>query len=185
MQPRYSLGAISKKQQTSPVDYRLSEGDSLAQSKCHLMSYSRTSVHLSPSSVGARDPPYACRSEEVTFLCQVINGLTLQWASEPDIPCNDPISYTPADIVGSYQSRLISIARNPPYSNFSSVLTFIPPQFVNNVTVQCGEQPPICSSTEAESQLCRQLCRQVCCNRLFFSTLGAKTISISEMSGWR
>ena len=60
-------------------------------------------------------------------------------ASEPDIPCDNPISYTPADIdgeiraVGSYQSRLISIARNPPYSNFSSVLTFIPPQFVNNV----------------------------------------------------
>lgn len=121
------------------------------------MSCSRTSVHLGPSSVGARDPPYACRSEEVTFLCQVINGVTLQWASEPDISCNDPISYTTADIdgeiraVGSYQSRLISIARNPPYSNFSSVLTFIPPQFVNNVTVQCGEQLPGCSSTEAES----------------------------------
>ena len=52
----------------------------LAQSKCHPVSCFRTSVHLSPSSVGARDPPYACRSEEVTFLCQVINGVTLQWA---------------------------------------------------------------------------------------------------------
>ena len=121
------------------------------------MSCSRTSVHLGPSSVGARDPPYACRSEEVTFFCQVINGVILQWASEPDIPCDNPMSFTAADnegeirAVGSYQSRLISIVRNPPYSNFSSVLTFIPPQFVNNVTVQCGEQLPFCSSTEAES----------------------------------
>ena len=121
------------------------------------MSCFRTSVHLGPSSIGARDLPYACRGENVTFICEVMNGRTLQWASEPDISCQRPMTYTAVDddgeirAMGSYQSRLISIARNPPYSNFSSVLTVIPPQFVNNVTVQCGEQLSSCSSTEAES----------------------------------
>ena len=129
----------------------------LAQSKCRPMSCFRTSVHLSPSSIGARDPTYACRSEGVTFICEVINGVALQWASEPDIPCDNPMSYTAGDdvgeirAVGSYKSRLISIARNPPHSNFSSVLTVIPPQFVNNVTIQCGDLISSCCSTEAES----------------------------------
>ena len=121
------------------------------------MSCFRTSVHLSPSSIGARDPPYACRGENVTFMCEVINGHTLQWASEPDIPCELPMTYTAADddgdirAVGSYQSRLISIIRNPPYSNFSSILTVILPHFVNNVTVQYGNLLSFCSNTEAES----------------------------------
>ena len=84
----------------------------LAQSKCRPMSCFRTSVRLSPSSIGARDPTYACRSEGVTFICQVINGVALQWASEPDIPCDNPMSYTPGDDAGDKSSGFLSIPPN-------------------------------------------------------------------------
>ena len=121
------------------------------------MSCYRTSFHLSPSSIGTRGPPYACRGENVTFICEVVNGRTLQWASEPNIPCELPTTYTAGDdageirAVGSYRSHLLSVARAPPYSNFSLDLTVISPQFVNSVTVQCGDQLSACSNTEAES----------------------------------
>ena len=76
----------------------------------------RTSVHLSPSSIGARDPPYACRGENVTFICQVINGVTLQWASDPEIPCDNPMSYTTA-----YTSSSILKLQLRPYSHSTSI----------------------------------------------------------------
>ena len=116
-----------------------------------------SSVSLKSATASTRDPPYACRGEGLVFNCTVKNGASIQWASEPDISCELPMTYTAVDddgeirAVGSYQSHLISIARNPPHSNFSSVLRVIPPQFVNNVTVQCGDLLSSCYSTEAES----------------------------------
>ena len=126
---------------------------------CTPVSCTRTSVFLSSTTARTRDPPYACHGKELAFSCKVINGVSIQWASEPDIPCKNPLSYTTSDRNGtrkdrgSYHSRLISVARSPPHSNFSSVLKFTPPGNVNNVTVVCGDQLPICSSTEAESTL--------------------------------
>ena len=126
-----------------------------APSSCTTTSASmRASVVL--NSTSKRDPPYACHGEEMTFSCEVINGFSLQWASEPDIPCNRPLGYTIGDdegetrTRGSYQCRLISVIRNPPNLYLSSVFTFTPPESTDNVTVVCGDQLSLCSNTEAE-----------------------------------
>ena len=124
-----------------------------------LMTSTGMRTHVVLDSTSARDPPYACRGEEMTFSCEVINGVSLQWASEPDVPCNRSIGYTTADdegetrTRGSYQSNLTSIIRNSLNSYFSSVLTFTPPRSVNNVTVHCGDQLGLCGSTEGEHTL--------------------------------
>ena len=118
-----------------------------------------TSVHLNVTPASVRDPPYACRGEQLTFSCEVVNAPSLQWAFEPDIPCDMPISYTTGDDegetkgMGSYQSRLISVTRNPPNSNFSSDLTYTPPRSMDSVTVVCGNQLHFCSRTQSELTL--------------------------------
>ena len=115
-----------------------------------------TSVVLNSTTTSARNPPYACRGEQLVFNCEVMNAVSLQWASEPDILCGNAISYTAGDDEGEtrpsgfYQSYLISVARDPPNSNFTSNLTFAPPESVTKVTVVCGNQLSLCSSTEAE-----------------------------------
>ena len=119
----------------------------------------RRSVHLSSNASSIRDPPYICRGEGLTFTCHIVNGAGLQWVSEPDICRSTPIRYTTAENEGdlgsggNYQSYLISVVRGPPFSNFSSNLTFTPPRSVNNVTVVCGDQLSLCSSTEDEYTL--------------------------------
>ena len=126
---------------------------------CIPVSCPRTSVFLNSTTASARDPPYACHGEELVFRCEVVNGVTLNWVSEPDIPCDNPISYTPGDDVGEtrmrglYQSNLTFVAPRPPNSNLSSVLTFTPPGNVSSVTVVCGDQLPFCTGTEAETTL--------------------------------
>ena len=118
-----------------------------------------TRVYLSSTTASTRDPPYACRGEELVFYCAVLNGASLQWASEPDIPCNRSLGYTMGDDMGQtrtrgpYQSRLTSVIRNPPNLQLSSVLTFTPSASVDNVTVVCGDQLSLCSSTKQESTL--------------------------------
>ena len=118
-----------------------------------------TSVHLNVTPASVRDPPYACRGEQLTFSCETVNAVTLQWAFEPDVPCDNPFSYTTADdegetrATGSYQSRLLSVSPNPPYSNFSSFLTFTAPRSMESVTVVCGNLLPICSRTQSELTL--------------------------------
>ena len=130
-----------------------------AQNVCTPVSCIRTSVFLALNTSNPRNPPYACRGEQLQFICEVTNGLTLQWASEPVICRDTPISYTTGDIVGEtrqidiYQSHLVSIARRPPSSNFTSSFTFTPLASANSVTVVCGNQLPFCSSTEAELTL--------------------------------
>ena len=118
----------------------------------------RTSVQLSSNAISGQSPPYGCRGKTLTFVCEVINGISLQWVSEPDICRSVPIRYTPANEEGDtngsgslYRSHLMSVVRNPPFSNFSSNLTFTPNASVNSVTVQCGDQLSSCSNTEAES----------------------------------
>ena len=117
----------------------------------------RTSVFL--NSTATRDPPYACRGEEITFSCEVMNGISLQWVSEPDIPCNRPLGYTVGDdegktrTRGSYQSRLTSVVRNPLNYYLNSLLTFTPPRSTDSVTVVCGDQLSLCSNTETERTL--------------------------------
>ena len=113
----------------------------------------RTSVVL--RSTITRNPPYACRDEDVTFNCEVMNGVVLQWVSKPDIPCDNPITFSTGDDVGhriqrgsSIISRLVSVARDIPTSNLSSVLILTPPQLVKSVTVVCGNQLPNCPITE-------------------------------------
>ena len=121
---------------------------------------SKTSVFLSLTTASTRNPPYACRGESVTFHCEVVNGASLQWVSEPDICRNLPVSFTSSDNEGEeitrdfhtymYHSRLLSLAQNPPTSNFSSVLTFTPN---TSITVICGDQLSSCGRTENESTL--------------------------------
>lgn len=126
---------------------------------CTPVSCIRTSVFLAPNNSNPRNPPYGCRGEQLQFICEVMNGLTIQWASEPAICRDTPISYTTGDLDGEtrqngiYQSRLISVARNPPSSNFTSSLAFTLPPSVNSVTVVCGNQLPFCTRTEAEFTL--------------------------------
>ena len=119
----------------------------------------RASVRLSSNATSIRDPPYICRDEGVTFFCDVFSGVSLQWVFEPDVCRNLPIRYTSANSEGdpgtrgSIQSQLTSVIRAPPFSNFSSNLTFTPNASVNSVTVQCGDQLSSCSNTEAESTI--------------------------------
>ena len=123
----------------------------------------RRYIHLSPISVGARDPPYACQGENVTFTCQVINGVALQWASEPDICRIVPFTYSTADDEGEvrfkttergfYLSTLVSVARDIPYSNLSSNFTFTPNGSVSNIMVQCGNELSVCPSAQANSTI--------------------------------
>ena len=127
---------------------------------CSPATCTRTSVFLSSITASTRDPPYACRGEQLVFSCEVVNAVTLHWASKPNLTCEIPLSYTPSDIEGArkdrggfYQSHLVSVAPNPPHSNFSSVLKFTPPGSMNNVTVVCGDRLSSCSSTEAEITL--------------------------------
>ena len=74
---------------------------------------------------------------------------------EPDIRRSIPVGYAAANSEGdrykegSYQSYLVE--RAPPFSNFSSNLTFTSNLSVNHITVQCGDQLSSCSNTEAES----------------------------------
>ena len=138
---------------------------------CTSVSCPRTSVFLNSTTASTRDPPYACRGEELVFTCAVMNGTSIQWASKPGIPCNRPLSYTPSDREGRkkdrslYQSYLISVARKPPNSNFTSNLTFTPPGFMDNVIVVCGDQLPFCSRTEAEITL--SITGKCCFNLIF------------------
>ena len=117
------------------------------------LSCNKTYVRLTPDTISA---PYACRGEEVMFKCEVTNGSSLEWASEPDISRSLPLSFTGFDdegqtrTRGSYKACLVSVARSPPNSNFSSVLTFTPSPSVNSVTVVCGDQLSSCCSSEKE-----------------------------------
>ena len=129
-----------------------------APSSCTTTSASmRASVVL--NSTSKHDPPYACRGEEMTFSCELMNGVSLQWVSEPDIPCDRPIGYTIGDdegetrTRGSYQSRLTSVVQSPLNSYLSSVFKFTPPGSMNNITVVCGDQLSLCNSAEAERTL--------------------------------
>ena len=117
----------------------------------------RTSVFL--NSTTTRDRPYTCRGEEMTFSCEVINGVSLQWAFEPDIPCNRPLGFTIGDdegetrTRGSYQCHLTSVVQSPLNSYLSSVFKFTPPGSMNNMTVVCGDRLSLCNSAEAERTL--------------------------------
>ena len=117
----------------------------------------RTSVQLSSNAANRQGLHYACPGDELTFTCQVFNGAGLQWVNEPKICRSLPVGYTTANREGEmqsgsfYQSYLISVVRNPPFSNFSSNLTFT--ANASNVTVQCGDQLSSCSDTEAESSI--------------------------------
>ena len=122
-------------------------------------SCTRTSVELIPDTVNEQSSPYTCRGHQVTYKCDVTFGPSLEWASEPDI-CRDlPLSFTAFDAEGEnrtsgpYQARLLFVARNPPFSNFSSILTFYPNASVDAITIICGDQLSSCSSTKAESTL--------------------------------
>ena len=115
----------------------------------------RTSVLLNLTST--HDPPYACRGEGITFSCEVMNGISLQWASEPDILRNRPIGFTTGDDEGerrtrdSYQSRLVSVQHHPQNPYLKSVLTYTPPAgSMDSVTVVCGDQLSLYNSAEAE-----------------------------------
>ena len=128
-----------------------------AQNVCMPPPCVRTSVQLNSNAAITQGLPYACRGDELTFTCQVMNGAGLQWVNEPEICRSLPVGYTTAsregDVVrgSSYQSYLISVARAPPFSNFSSNLTFTANPPANNVTVQCGDQLSSCSDREAET----------------------------------
>ena len=117
----------------------------------------KTSAVLSLTNT--RHSQYACCNEEVTFNCDVINGISLQWVSEPHIPCDVPISYSIGDVEGetktrgSYQSHLVSVTRNPLNSSISSNLTFTANGSVNSVTVVCGDQLQLCNSAEDKRTL--------------------------------
>ena len=125
-----------------------------AQNVCTPPPCVRTSVQLSSNATIAQGLSYACRGDKLTFTCHVMNGAGLQWVNEPEICRSLPVGYTPVnsegDVVtgGSYQSYLISVTRDPPFSNFSSNLTFTPNASVDNVTVQCGDQLSSCSDTQ-------------------------------------
>ena len=115
----------------------------------------RTSVLLNLN--GTHDPPYTCRGEEMTFSCEVINGVSLQWASEPDIPRSTPLGFTTGDdegeprTRGSYQSRLVSVKHHPQNPYLKSVLTYTPPAgSTDNVTVVCGNELSLDNGAEAE-----------------------------------
>ena len=129
------------------------------QNECAPVDCVKTSVVLNCMTTTMRDPPYACRNEELRFNCEVVNGASLQWASEPEICRSVPISFASSDNEGeprrrgSFQSNLTSVIANPPNSNFSSVLTYSPPGNVNSVMVVCGDQLSSCSSTEDEITL--------------------------------
>lgn len=100
------------------------------------------------------DRPYACRGKEMTFSCVVTNAASLQWASEPGIPCNRPIGYTTGDdegqrrTRGSYESHLTSVIPHSLNPYLRSTLTFTPPGSVNSVTVHCGDQLALCSTED-------------------------------------
>ena len=127
-----------------------------SQSTCPPVACIGTVVSLNPSSTQNRT--YACRGAKVTFTCVVLNGASLQWVSEPEICSNVPFSFTSVDMdgelrespSGAYRANIISIARNPPFSNFTSNLTFTPTESTDNVTVICGDQVSACSSTRNE-----------------------------------
>jgi len=119
----------------------------------------QTRVLMNSSIPSTRYPPYVCRGEGVTFCCQVFNGASLQWASEPDICTSVPISYTSGDnegelrVRGAYRSNLTSIVRNPPNSNFTSSLLLDTSGSMDSVTVQCGDQLSSCINTQVQTTL--------------------------------
>ena len=159
----------------------------------------RTSVHLAPGAVSAHDSPYACRGEEVTFKCQVTHAASLEWASEPGILRNLPLSYTAFDEAGqtrrrdSYRSRLLSVTPSPPRSNFSSVLIFTPSPSVNSVRVVCGDQLASCSREEdytftiAGNCKCMSIltshvyCKEATCRSMSFQPTVINTVGINKM----
>lgn len=129
----------------------------LAQNVCTPPPCVRTSVQLSSNAAIAQGLLYACRGDQLTFTCQVMNGAGLQWVNEPEICRSLPVGYTTANSEGdvtrgsSYQSYLIAVASAPPFSNFTSNLTFAPNTSVDSVTVQCGDQLSSCSDSETET----------------------------------
>ena len=125
-----------------------------AQNVCTPPPCVRTTVQLSSNATIVQGLSYACRGDQLTFTCQVMNGAGLQWVNEPEICRSLPVGYTTSNSEGdmerrgSYQSYLISVASAPPFSNFSSNLTFTANSPGNNVTVQCGDKLSSCSDTE-------------------------------------
>lgn len=124
---------------------------------CTQLVCTRTSALMNSTIPSTRNPPYVCRGMTAEFFCQVENGASLQWASEPQICSTVPISYTPFDSEGdirerdAYQSNLTSIIRNPPFSNFTSSLLLNTTESMDSVMVQCGDQLSSCTSTQTQS----------------------------------
>ena len=94
-----------------------------------------TSVHLNVTTASIRDPPYACHGEQLTFTCEVVNAASLQWAFEPDVPCDMPISYTTGDDEGelrqvsihfrfSQVNTLNSISKSTPILSIPNLLDY-------------------------------------------------------------
>ena len=117
---------------------------------------STASISLRAEAPIKRNPPFFCRAEQMKFTCEVQNGVSLLWASEPDICCGTSIAYATSDVVGetrrrgNYQANLTHIERHLPFSNFSSDLVTTSVSG-NSVTVSCGDQLSFCSSHAAKT----------------------------------
>ena len=91
---------------------------------------------------------FACEREMVTFTCQVIRSLSLQWQS-PLIPRLIVYTTRPEDAVvvsmPPFTANLTSIARSGISSNFTSTLQVTASRMFarSDTTVECRNQPGV------------------------------------------
>ena len=109
---------------------------------------------------------FTCPGELVTFTCQVLGSVSLEWQFPPSAPITYTTTSTP-DIItrSSFEANLtsISVGDIATNSNITSTLRMTEP--MNAVSVQCLSTQD--NETEAFTETGYQVVRRILCNMIW------------------
>jgi len=98
--------------------------------------------------------PYACTGDQLVFTCEALRAGSLQFAAEPGICRNTPITYLAGSDVGTikngsgiFEAKLVSLDRNSSKSNFTVKLTGTPTDEMT-LLVLCAEKFSSCTGVK-------------------------------------
>jgi len=111
--------------------------------------------------------PFVCTGDQLVFTCEVLNAGSLEFAAEPEICRQDPITYLSGSDVGSkmtkgmFDSNLESLDRNPPTSNYTVTVTGTPTTKMT-LLVLCAERVDLCIGVKERNITVIGKCNGIC-----------------------